>query len=133
MCKMASGFINPRTLEVKVKHLDSHSDTADALGLKDTCKPNDWREMHYTPEGEIECRVLPVDSHTSEECVSAVRAKWPTFVSFFNWAVANGGISTTLDLSSLTSADGLVIPDGVKWLYLSSKVRSELDAKRKEA
>ena len=122
MCKMASGFINPKTLEVKVAVLDSHSGTAEKLGLKDTDKPNGWREMHYTPDGEVECRVLPQDSSTAGECRAMVLATWPTFADFFNWAVGQGagGEGTTLDLGSLTSAEGLTIPEGVEWLYLGS-------------
>ena len=122
MCKMASGFINPKTMAVKVAVLDSHHETAEKLGLKDTDRPNDWREMHYTPEGEVECRVLPQDSATAEECQAMVLATWPTFADFFSWAVGQGaGIEgTALYLGSLASADGLTIPEGVKMLYLGS-------------
>jgi len=125
MCKMASGFINPQTFEVRVAALDSHSDTADKLGLKDGPEPNWWREMHYTPEGEIECRVLDIDAHSSEECEAAVAKRWPTFLSFLAWAARHGATASALSLKSLTSAEGLVLPDGVAWLNLDGLTSAE--------
>ena len=125
MCKMASGFINPKTMAVKVAVLDSHHLTAKKLGLADTDRPNGWREMHYTQDGEVECRVLPQDSSTAEQCRAKVLATWPTFADFFNWAVGQGAGAETLFLYSLTSAEGLTIPEGVSELYLDSLTSAE--------
>ncbi|MDD4888894.1 MAG: hypothetical protein PHU85_03110 [Phycisphaerae bacterium] len=120
MCQMASGFINPATFEVKVHDLASHADTATALGLAtDGPEPNRWREMHYTPDGEIVCRVLEMDKHTAAECVESVRARWPRFVDFLNWALARTS-PTTLDLDSMVDASDVALPAGLTWLSADS-------------
>ena len=85
MCQFASGFFKPDTMEVKIADLNSHSETARILGLIDDETPNAWREFHYVPTGEIQCRTLPQDQHSRRECEDAVRARWPRFVEFLNW------------------------------------------------
>ena len=121
VCKIASGFINPKTFQVKIAVLDSHSETMVKLGLQDGDKPNGWREMHYLPRGGAKCRVLPLDAHTAEECEEAVRAKWPSFIEFWNWAWENGASleGNGLNLNGLTSAAGLKLPEGIEWVSLN--------------
>ena len=121
MCRFASGFIHPRTLEVKVYDLDSHSNTEEHLDLIDGDTPDGWRAMHYLPSGEVECRCLKQDAHSGKEYRASVLSRWPRFVDFFVWAMAQPGVLVpwSLSLNGLTSAKGLVIPKGVKFLYLN--------------
>jgi len=130
MCQFASGFFNPKSMVVKVHDLSSHSDTQKVLKLGDGPEPNGWREFHYLPTGEIECRALPVDDKTSAQCAEELRERWPTFVDFFNWSMKqvceDGKYGGWLDLSSLTSAEGLTLPSSIGgWLDLSSLTSAE--------
>lgn len=115
MCKFMSGFINARTMEVKVSVLDSHSETAGRLGIKDSDSPAEaWREMHYTPKGEVECRLLAVDPHTSSEAQASVIARWPRWQDFCNWAFGqHSTVSGWLDVRGL-DLKGVEIPDRFK-------------------
>ena len=89
MCRMASFFFLPKEddFQIKVAVLDSHSGTEEKLKLN----KNVWREGHYLPDGTIECRVLPEDSMTMEECNNIVKGRYGSFVQFFNWAVKECG------------------------------------------
>jgi len=127
MCRFASAVFNPKTMEVRVADLSSHSETYKKLGLADGPKPNQWREMHYTSDGEVECRVLDVDSRTAPECVEAITARWPSFVQFISWAINNPeSVGGYLDLGGLTSAEGLKLPESVGGgLYLRGLTSAE--------
>ena len=114
MCQFASFFVNPDTFEVKVADLNGHSETARILKLTDGQKPNGWREGHYLPTGEMECRCLDQDTHTSVECRTILLSRWPRFVDFLTWALEQETyVPGSLDLSGLTSAKGLVLPKTV--------------------
>ena len=130
MCELASGFINPATFEVKVADLQSHSNTAEQLGLHDTDARDDWREMHYTPNGAVVCRLLPDDSHTAKECRDEVLARWPTFVSFLSWAARRGATCEEVWLNALTDAEHLVLPESVKEVWLNALTGAEKAALR---
>lgn len=115
MCKLISYFTNPASEQVRVLKLDDHSGTAKELGLRDTEKPNGWREGHYLPDGEVECRTLDVDKRTSSELVASVKARWPRFVDFLSWCLENGAeVPEAMDLNGLKSAKHLVLPEGCK-------------------
>ena len=113
---MASFFHNPINGDILVSDLSSHSETEEKLKLNLKV----WDEGHYLPNGEIECRVKPDSKITQEECNERLKNKFPTFVSFFNWAVDNGAIiGGSLDLSGC-DLKGIKLPDTVGgWLYLS--------------
>ena len=110
MCKLASFWHNPNTGDIAVSVLDQHDATAKALKLNEKI----WREGHYLPNGEIECRVAPEDHATQDECNARLKARFPTFIEFFNWALGevckDGVFSGALYLNSLTSAAGLKLP-----------------------
>lgn len=133
MCRFASGLFRPDTLEVAVADLNSHSRTQELLGLpaeSDGSRLNGWREFHYAPAGEIECRVLAGDDHSAQECESALRARWPRFVDFLSWALEQEAVQSIggyLDLGGLTSAAGLTLPQSIGGgIYLSATCRAEL-------
>ena len=129
MCQFASGFLKPAgPMTVKVSDLHSHSGTSEKLGLAaDSNTPNAWREFHYLPDGVIECRVLPIDEYSASECEAKLLKRWPRFVDFFSWCVAEGAVfDSALDLSGLTSAEGLVLPEGINYLHLSESIRRSL-------
>ena len=140
-------FHNPMTGEILVYDLNSHSETEKHLGIN-TAGP--FREGHYLPSGEVECRVVEdEDSVSQETCNKLLKSRFPTFLSFFRWAIANGGQVvdgdlnlyglreidedglnipegvTHLWLDILKSAKGLKIPEGVKYLYLNSLKSAE--------
>ena len=122
MCQFASGLFRPDTMEVRVADLSSHSETQRQLGLSpesDGTRPDGWREFHYTPAGQIQCRVLDGDSHTAHECESAIRARWPEFNGFLRWALANcpNPYPGSLDLRRC-ALTGVTLPDVGGWLYL---------------
>lgn len=116
MCKFASGFFKPDTMEIRLWDLNSYDKTAEHFGIVDSPQPNDWREFHYTPTGEIECRVLDVDAHTKQECESAMWAKWPDFGAFL--LALPQKLTETLNLIDVKLPAGLVIPASVTTLYL---------------
>ncbi len=118
MCKMASFFHNPLTGEVVVKDLTSHGNTEKALNLN----LNIWREGHYTPEGEIELRFNDTDRVDKVEYETAFKNRFPSFVSFLNFAfdvIGREYYNGSLSLNGLTSAKGLVLPKSIGgWLSL---------------
>ena len=122
MCRLASGFVQPiESLPVRVWNLEDHSATMEKLGLKDGDKPNGWREWHYLPgdPGEISVNVLPIDALSATQCVAGLRARWPRFVDFLAWAWGQGVlVPQTVGLDGLTSAKGLVLPQGVQEVWL---------------
>ena len=118
MCRTCSFFHNPLTGDIVVSDLSSHSETEKALKLNLKV----WREGHYLPNGEVECRVSEEDRVTRDECDARMKLRFPTFVSFFNWAMRelNYTVKGSLDLSGLTSAKDLVLPTSLGGsLYLS--------------
>ena len=120
MCQFASFIFNPRTLEVKIYDLGSHAKTFDHFGLVDGAEADCWREGHYRPDGTISCCCLDIDTHLASECEAILRKKWPTFINFFNSSRELENYRGSLDLRSLTSAEGLTLPKRVGgWLDLS--------------
>ena len=88
MCEFASGFLRPtESLEVKIADLNGHGETQNILDLPDTDTPDGWREWHYTPDNKVEVRVLPQDTLTARQCQSGIKARWPNFIDFLNWAM----------------------------------------------
>ena len=113
MCQFASFIFNPRTLEVKIYDLGSHAKTFDHFGLVDGAEADCWREGHYRPDGTISCCCLDIDTHLASECEAILRKKWPTFINFFNSSRELENYRGSLDLRSLTSAEGLILPKRV--------------------
>ena len=108
MCQFASGFWRPRDFAVRIADLNSHSDTARLLDLTDGDKPDDWREFHYLPAGELRCRGLDIDTHTAAEGEAALRARWPTIGKFLTWAFEQDSyVPGDIWLYDLTSAADL--------------------------
>ena len=107
MCDISSFFYRPiEGVPIAVAVLNHHAATKEKLKLDADTGPNSWHEGHYKPNGEIECRGLTGDELSPSECVAEIRAKWPTFIQFFNWAIKEGKtVSGWLDLSGLTSAE----------------------------
>ena len=132
MCQFASGFLRPtEELPVRIADLNSHSDTQEKLKLKDGQRADGWREFHWTPKDEIEVRVLEGDSFSAEQCKAGLRARWPGFIEFLNWALKEPSyVDSELYLNGLTSAKGLKLPEKVDWLDLPKKVRLELEARK---
>lgn len=117
MCQFISFHHNPRNGDVVVYDLNSHSNTEESLKLN----LNIWREGHYLPNGTVELRLADNDRVDKNEYKESFLNKFPTFISFFNWAIRNVDKCGSLDLSSLTSAEGLTLPEKVSGsLYLSS-------------
>ena len=115
MCKTASFIMNPKTKDIKVWDLCGHSETYEHYGLSDDEKPNGYRECHYTPAGEIECRMLDIDSITSEEAAEYIKEKYPSFKEFFNsFSSMSGG---SLDLSGCD----------LKWIKLPETIGGYLN------
>ena len=109
MCKFASFFHKPGTDEVAVYNLGSHSDTESALALDKAI----WSEGHYLPDGTLLARVSPYSNFSQKECEAVIRARFPTFIDFLNWAFIQKIDTDGLDLSGLTSAQGLKLPSTV--------------------
>ena len=147
MCEMASFFHLPATGEIKVWDLMGHGETEKELKLDLKI----WREGHYEPNGKIELRFTDTNRVDRVEYETAFRNRFPTFISFLNWGFSEIGekysgwldlsgltsadglklpssISGWLDLRALTSADGLTLPSSINGsLYLSDSVRAELE------
>lgn len=88
------------------------------------------------PNGIFELRFNSEDRVDKLEYETAFHSRFPSFVSFFNWAMSevakNGIYSGSLDLSGLTSAKDLVLPKSIGgWLDLRSEVREELNRRKK--
>ena len=121
MCRFASGFLRPiEALPVKIADLNGHSETQEILGLKDMPKADTWREFHYTPDGKIEVRTLNGDTLTAKQCESGIKARWPDFVDFLNWAMKQKDyVKGSLDLRGC-DLKGIKLLTTVKgYLYLS--------------
>jgi hypothetical protein len=124
---MASFFHNPMTGEILIYDLNSHSNTEKHLKLN---PKGPFREGHYLPSGKVECRVVEGEDLVSQEtCNKLLKSRFPTFLSFFRWAVANGGkiIDGKLNLNGLKEIDkeGLEIPESVTDLSLNSLKSAE--------
>lgn len=119
MCRFISFWHNPLNGDVVVSDLNSHSNTQEALNLNQ----NVWCEGHYLPDGEIELRKNP-GMRIPENYNENFKQRFPDFSSFFNWAIMstskNGVFIGFLDLSSLTSAEGLTLPKECGFLDLRS-------------
>ncbi|KKN03953.1 hypothetical protein LCGC14_1102490 [marine sediment metagenome] len=126
MCEMASFIFQPcGEVPVKVWELDDHTGTLEHHRVQDADKRDCWREGHYSPQGEIVCRVIVGDSLEATECESIIRARWPRFTDFFSWALLKAQIEN-LDLAGLTSAEGLKLPGSIGgWLYLNGLTSAE--------
>ena len=123
MCQFISFFHRPDTGDIAVWDLNSHSNTGKHLKLN----LNLWCEGHYLPDGTIEARIHDKIRESQKECEDRIKTKFPTFLDFLNWCFKQDiNIVTSLDLSSLTNAKGLVIPQGVTSLYLRSEIKKEL-------
>jgi hypothetical protein len=117
MGQFISFLHRPDNGDIAVWDLNSHSDTQKKLNLHEPL----WCEGHYTPNGEIECRTTDRNATTSEECVDRIKNRFPSFANFLSWCFTQDIAKIEwLDLSSLTSAEGLTLPQGIKTLYLSS-------------
>ena len=116
MCEFISFLHRPDNGDIFIYNLTSHSNTEEKVKEK-----NLWREGHYLPDGTVECRVQDSDRISKEECNERLRSRFPTFIDFANYCFSKKptGIKW-LDLSSLTSAQGLKLPNGIKWLDLRS-------------
>ncbi len=115
MCTFISFIFKPKRFSVKVWDLTGHSQTYTHFNLIDNNTPNAWRKGHYTPDGTIICRCLDLDSKTGDECAYMVKEKWPTFSDFLNWSLEHADKNTNIDLRSLTSAEGLKLPDSIDY------------------
>jgi hypothetical protein len=130
MCQFISFFHQPGTDQVFVYDLEHHGDTEAKLP-----KGPIWREGHYLPSGEIEARVAPEDHATAKECADKIRARFPTFVEFFNFCLREIGkehkYAGDIDLRGLTSAQGLTLPKsiggGLDLRGLTSAEREEVE------
>ena len=128
-----SFFHRPDNGDIAAKDLNSHENTRKALNLN----LNLWREGHYTPDGKLELRVIDIDKITQQECSERFQNRFPSFVSFFSWCLQETNqtdvFGGSLDLNSLTSAKGLVLPKRIGgWLYLNSLTSAEQEKIRKE-
>ena len=140
MCQFISFFHRPDNGDIAVYDLQSHGNTEEHLKLN----KNLWAEGHYTPKGEL---ILRQDgNHDQLEIETRFKNRFPNFVAFAIWCfrqeitgiewldlsgltsaeglVLPAGIET-LDLSGLTSAEGLVLPAGIKWLNLGGLTSAE--------
>jgi len=87
MCQFASLLFHVPSLEFAVSNLLSHSKTFEALNLSEQ---QGWREAHYLPFGETECRTIDGDSISSETADGVLREQFPTFPGFLSWALSHG-------------------------------------------
>jgi hypothetical protein len=114
MCQFISFFHHPQTGEILVSDLNSHGNTETNLKLNPA---GPYREGHYLPNGNVICRVSVEDDISEETCSKLLKSKFPTFTSFFNWCMdqvcEDGSYSGSLDLSGLTTAEGLKLPETV--------------------
>ena len=85
MCKFISFWYKPSNMDLAVWDLSHHHNTSKKLKLNDKI----WREGHYTPDGEIECRVLDSDKYTQEECNDRLHRRYPTFQKFLKYCMDN--------------------------------------------
>jgi hypothetical protein len=89
MCQYISAIWNPHNRDIQVADLESHRNTFVAHGLRE-CGP--YQEMHYLPDGRIECRYVSMccpsqEADAIERAMEAhVKSRWPTFQQFEAWA-----------------------------------------------
>ena len=85
MCRFASFKFQPiKSMPIRVNgSMDSHHE----IPGDDTTNRNGWREGHYLPSGEIECRALETDTLTGEESAEIITSGFPSFATFFAWAL----------------------------------------------
>ena len=115
MCRFASFFHNPINGDIAISDLNSHSNTERELKLN----LNVWREGHYLPNDEIECRVTDKDRVSQRKCEERLRKKYPKFSNFFNQYVGNKKYKGDLCLSGC-DLKGIKLPESVgRSLYLS--------------
>jgi uncharacterized protein YjbI with pentapeptide repeats len=107
MCRFASFWHNPINGDVVVYDLCSHSATREKLNINE----NLWREGHYLPNGEIECRLIDKDRITTDEANERMRSKFPTFKSFLGWALKES-IGGSLDVSGC-DLTGITLPTSI--------------------
>jgi len=120
MCQVMSFIIHPATQRIRVHDVSGHAETYAHFRLKDTNRPNCYREGHYLPDGTVEVRTIDTDKHTGKELADYIKSKWPTFVKFWN-AHAPRKISGDLNLHSLQGAEHLRLPESIGGdLYLHS-------------
>ena len=112
MCQVMSFIIHPATQRIRVHDVSGHAETYAHFRLKDTNRPNCYREGHYLPDGTVEVRTIDTDKHTGKELADYIKSKWPTFVKFWN-AHAPRKISGDLNLHSLQGAEHLRLPESV--------------------
>lgn len=125
MCRFISFFHNPITGDVAVSDLNSHGETQKVLNLG-----NQWREGHYLPDESFELRLSGEDRVSQDACNERFKNRFPSFATFFNWAICSvckdGVFDSSLDLSSLTSAAGLKLPNEISGsLDLRSEIKKE--------
>ena len=116
---MASFLYRPDTGDIVVYDLTGHGGTQKKLGLREPL----WCEGHYLPSGEIKCRTPDKNKEIEEKNEEHIRNRFPTFISFFMWAIAKDDIisSDGFDLRGLTTLpDGIVFPKKCRSLDLSS-------------
>jgi hypothetical protein len=93
MCEFISFLHRPDNGDIAVYDLTSHSNTQEKLGLKEPL----WCEGHYTPNGEILCRVTPSSKITEQECNDRLRNRYPSFYDFLDFVLTQE-IGGSLDL-----------------------------------
>lgn len=103
MCQFASFFHNPLNGDVAIHDLNSHGNTEKKLKLN----LNIWREGHYLPDNTFELRFCDTDKVDKIECQERFKNRFPSFISFLNWAFREKEflIGDSLDLNSLTSVE----------------------------
>ena len=132
MCNFLSGLVtlekHPKVLCLDLK---SHDETIRFLGIK----PETYREWEWTREDtgdSLDVRCLPDEDRNTLK--SAILAKFPRRIDCINECIrqmAASGRNLDDDLGSLTSAEGLVLPQSIGgWLDLSDRVRKQLKAKK---
>ena len=111
MCEMASFLYRPDTGDIVVYDLTGHGGTQKKLGLTEPL----WCEGHYLPSGEIKCRTPDKNKEIEEKNEEHIRNRFPTFISFFMWAIKDDIISSDgFDLRGLTTLpDGIVFPENM--------------------
>ena len=132
MCKFLSGLVtiakHPKVLCLDLK---SHDATIAALGIKEET----YREFEWTREDDgdsLGVRCLPDEDRNNFK--AAILAQFPTRHDCINECIrqmAASGRNLDYDLSSLTSAEGLVLPTTMGGdLYLSNSVRCQIKARK---
>ncbi|BDU72340.1 hypothetical protein [Mesoterricola silvestris] len=127
MCQFLSGLVTiEKHPKVLCLDLTSHDATLAILKLK----PETYREFEWTREDtgdSLDIRVMPGEDRN--EFKSAILAKFPRRIDCINDCIrqmAESGRNLNYDLHSLTSAEGLKLPDSIGgWLDLRSLTSAE--------